>query len=77
MSSDSDYEDSIYSKDSISDVDYCCGYYKGYNTGYEVGYQRGYESGNTSSYFFGLYSGLGIGGVLLLLLNTSALFCKR
>ena len=77
MSSDSDYEDAIYDKDSISDVDYCCGYYKGYKIGYDAGYQRGYDTGDTSGYLLGFYSGLGIGGILLVLLNTSALLFKR
>jgi len=83
MSSDSDYEEAITggldleSVDNNSNVRLNNKYYHGYNDGFDEGYKVGFDEGDNRGYLLGLYSGLGLGGVLIAVINVGALIYRR
>jgi len=81
MSSDSDYEEAITGGLDLESIDGTeklnNKYYHGYNDGFDEGYKVGYDEGDNRGYLMGLYSGLGLGGVLIAVLNIGALIYRR
>jgi hypothetical protein len=73
MSSDSDYEEAIIGGLDLESID---GTEK-LNNKYYHGYNDGFDEGDNRGYLMGLYSGLGLGGVLIAVLNIGALIYRR